>query len=201
MKILAFTDTHGIAGNMNTILKKDKEKKPELAICCGDFTTFENNMNKILKTLSKLNCNLYLIHGNHENVENVSKSLKKFKNIKLFHKKVIRYKKYILIGWGGGGFSFRDKEFETWIKKINKDIKKYRKQGKKLIFAAHAPFYNTELDKLDKSHYGNKSLSKFIKKNKIDIAFCGHFHENFYMKDKLKKTLIFNPGPKGTIIQ
>jgi len=32
------------------------------------------------------------------------------------------------------------------------------------------------------------------------LVLCGHFHENFRKQDKIKNTLIINPGPDGTII-
>ena len=199
MKILAFTDTHGFTGNMKTILKKDKQKKPELAICCGDFTTFENNMSNVLKTLSKLSCKLFLIHGNHETDKVLKKLCKKYKNMIFIHKKFYKQNNHIFFGYGGSGFALIEPDFYKTGEKFQKIIKKNK--SKKIIFITHAPPYKTKLDLVVGSHCGNKTLKHFIVRNKVDLYICGHLHENFGKKDIIKKTKIINPGPYGKIIK
>ena len=101
------------------------------------------------------------------------------------------------MGYGCGGFSLVDREFDKTAVKFRKIIK--MNEDKKIILVTHAPPYKTRLDKLG-IHCGNKSIRKFIDKNKIDLVICGHLHENFGKEDKINKTRLINPGPFGKIL-
>ena len=199
MKILAFADVHGFDKAFKSLKNKVKRSKPDMIICAGDFTLFEHDMEKILKKINAFNKPVFLIQGNHESSSRVQSLCRKFKNISFTHKKIKPFKNFLVFGWGGGGFSFTDKEFEKFVKKNKPKFKK-----KEVVFVTHAPPYNTKLDYLDysKSHVGNKSFTDFIKKNKnIILAISGHLHENEGKKDNINKTILANPGIYGRIFQ
>jgi len=108
------------------------------------------------------------------------------------HKKIKTIDNFNFIGYGGGGFSQRDKELEEFSKKIKKE---------NVIFITHAPPYKTKLDKLPMGNVGSVSIRKFIEKIKPILFICGHLHENENKRQKLKQTLMINPGYKGEIIE
>ncbi len=192
MKFLAFTDMHASRKAYEEIKRKIRKEKPDFVVCAGDFTFFHFHVDKILKALSQLHERVYLIHGNHEDGEEVKRISRKYKNLHFIHEKTEFWNGITFIGWGGGGFARRDGEFEKWSGKLSlKGIK---------IFVGHAPFFNTKLDNLG-GHFGNVSFSSFIKKAKIDIGICGHFHENFGKEDMMGKCRVYNPGPRGKIIE
>jgi len=68
MKFLAFVDTHDEKKAFDILKRKIKGKKPDFLICAGDFTIFEHDLKKWMRKLDSLNKKLFLIHGNHENV-------------------------------------------------------------------------------------------------------------------------------------
>ena len=72
---------------------------------------------------------------------------------------------------------------------------------KKIILLIHGPPYGTKLDKLAGQYSGNKDITDFVKKNKVDYVICGHLHENFGKKDKIGQAIVLNPGPYGKIIK
>lgn len=73
--------------------------------------------------------------------------------------------------------------------------------GLRRLFWLHMPPpYRTKLDNLYGESVGNISFRKFLVKGKVDLMLCGHLHENFNKKDKLKNTIIVNPGPSAKII-
>ena len=196
MKLLAFVDLHGEKKLYTKLLKKAKKEKPNFSICAGDFTTFEHNIKDNMRKLSKLG-KLFLLHGNHEEAIVVGNLSKLYKDIEFIHRKIVVHKGIMLIGWGGGGFTIRDIEFEAWIRENKKQIKQHK--GIKIL-VTHAPFYGTAVDNLNDEHHGCKSFSNFIKKYKINFGFCGHFHENGGVKGKLRQCSVFNPGPEGVVI-
>jgi len=195
MKLLCFVDLHGSLSALKAIEKKSKHA--DLIICAGDLTIFEQNLDYYLSKLNKLNKTVFIVHGNHESPEVMKKSCSLFNNIKFIHGKHFRIDNDIFFGFGGGGFSMVEPN-------LLKDIKKFKniaKEEDKIILITHAPPYNTKLDYLMKEHHGNKTIRQFIEKIKPILVVCGHFHENAGKEDKIKNSLLINPGPKGRIIE
>ncbi len=191
MKILAFTDTHS-----NREVKKKLEAKVEKAdilVCCGDFTVFGDKAQKELRWMNKFGKTVVLVHGNHENNVDFKKALEGLDNIKYIHKSVYDAGQVVFIGYGGDGFSLEDKEFEKFGKSL------VLPDDRKLVFITHQPPHKTKLDWIW-DHHGNKSYRKFVEKAQPDLHICGHLHENEGREDKIKKTVVLNPGPEGKFI-
>lgn len=198
MKLLAFTDTHGSMKALKRIEHKVKAQNPDLLVCAGDISIFEQGIVSIFRRLNKLNKKILIIHGNHEDASTFRKLSRLFKNVIFIHKNHYIKDNTLFLGYGGGGFAMTDKEFEKTSMKFKKIIK--NNKHKKIILITHAPPYKTKLDKIGRNHAGNKSIRHFIENSKIDVLVCGHFHENFGKEDKIRKTKVLNPGPFGKII-
>jgi len=192
MKILAFSDLHGSDKAIKGIEKK--AKKADILVCAGDFTYFEEKMHKVLRKLNSFGKKVLLIHGNHEYSGNVRKLCKDLENMVYIHKKPYRIEEYVFVGYGGQGFALTSKDFEKFAAKLK------LKKGEKIILVTHQPPHKTKLD-LILWHHGNKSYRKFIVRKKPVLAVCGHLHETQGLKDKIGKSLLINPGPKGTIVE
>jgi|TARA_B100001971_G_C18131250_1_gene504925 Icc-related predicted phosphoesterase len=199
MKLLAFVDVHSSLNAIKKIAEKAKKSKPDLLICAGDISVFEQGLDYLLHKLNKINIPLLIIPGNHESEEELEKSTSLFKNINHIHNKHFEKGNYIFFGYGGGGFSLIDPEFRKLGKKFEEKIKKSK--SKKVILITHAPPYNTKTDKIMKKSCGNKTIRQFIDKVKPDLVITGHLHENAGKEDKVGKTKIINPGPYGKIVE
>jgi uncharacterized protein len=199
MKILAFTDLHLSSYAFKKIKLKVKRQKPDLLVCAGDVTIFEQGLDFILNKLNKLKKKILIIHGNHETDKVLKKLCSKYDNLVFIHKKNYRQNNCIFLGYGGGGFALVDPDFYKTGEKFSKIIDKNK--HKKIILITHAPPYKTKLDLIVGNHCGNKTLRNFVKRNKVDMYICGHLHENFGKKDFIKKTLVVNPGPYGKVIK
>ncbi len=193
MKLLIFTDNHGSLTSINKVIKKSKNI--DLVIQAGDISVFEQNLDYLLKKISKIKQKILILHGNHESESMLRKECTFYDNIIFFHKKIKKINDILFIGYGGGGFSLRDKNFERFTRKNSKIIKK----NKKIVLIIHQPPYGY-LDLVMKEHTGNKSFTDFIKKYQPLLVVCGHLHENENQQKKLGKTLIINPGINGRII-
>lgn len=211
MKILAFVDIHG---SMKALKKvEEKAKDADLLVCAGDMSMFEQGLDILLGRLNKTGKKVLMIHGNHETPEVLKKVCEKFNNIIFIHKRTYKKSNVMFIGFGGGGFSLVDEEFEKFGDRIIKNIKKIKKDKKskknkkekdkkdiKIVLVTHAPPYGTKLDFLDE-YGGNKSIRSFVEKTKPKLVICGHFHEHRGEFDYIGKTEIINPGPYGRIIK
>ena len=199
MKILAFSDTHGSLRAFRRLEQKIKNEKPDILACAGDISIFEHGIIGILRKFNKLNKKIIMVHGNHEDDATFSKCSRMFRNLIFIHKKHHVENDVLFLGFGGGGFSMRDRKFEKLAETNFKNIIAKNK-GKKIVFVTHAPPYKTKLDKIGINHAGNKSFRNFLEKNNIALMICGHLHENFGKEDKIGKTKVINPGPFGKIV-
>ncbi|MDI6737952.1 MAG: metallophosphoesterase [Nanoarchaeota archaeon] len=195
MKILAFVDTHGIKKAFEELLKKAKDA--DLLVCAGDFTNWGSDTEKWIQFLEKAGKPLILTYGNHESEREVAEVCKKHKFCIYLHRAAYEYGDYIFFGFGGGGFSERNPEFERIGERVKKDIK-----GKKLILITHGPPYGTTLDYLPSTeHRGCRSIRKFIEEAKPMLCVCGHIHETAGNTDMIEKTFVINPGPFGAMLK
>jgi uncharacterized protein len=195
MKILAFSDMHGDMAAFSELKKKAKDA--DIIICAGDISTFERNLKTILSKLSELKKPVLMINGNHEDAGILKKLCSNFKNILFIHRALYTIDNFQFVGYGGGGFSRSDIEFEKYTKQVLKDFDRKKKK----ILITHAPPYGTTLDLISKEHSGNKSIRNFIKEHNIDVAISCHLHECSYHTDTLNKSYLINPGPRGTLIE
>ncbi len=206
MKVLIFSDIHGSEKALT--LLEQKAKQAGLILCLGDFTIFGQHQERLLKKINNFDKLCLLIHGNHESAQELSEQCKKYKNILFVHKKILRIGNLIILGYGGGGFSLRDKAFETvYGQRFVIGIKKYKetitKEGKKpkTIMLLHGPPFNSKVDMVGDQPSGNKSFREFYIKNNITYVFAGHIHEATGAVAHIKNTTLMNPGPKGIIIE
>ena len=195
MKILVFVDVHGSVNTLKKIIKKSA--KADLLICAGDLSNWGQKLDYLLSLLSKTKKLLLIIPGNHETSKEIKKSCSLFDFAQDLHKASYSLNNYTFFGYGSGGFTLSDPKFERIAKKFKKTIKK----DSKIILITHAPPYKTSLDKLPIGHRGCKSIRKFIEDVQPKLVICGHLHENAGNEDKIKKTLIINPGKDGKIIE
>lgn len=197
MKILAFADVHGSATALNNIEKLAKKHDPDILICSGDLSIFEEHLDILLKKIASIQKPAYIIHGNHETEETMKILCARHKNTIFAHEKIITVQDYTIIGYGGGGFSQTEPDFEKFTKTNHTKI-----TCKKIILITHAPPHKTKLDSLYGDHVGCRTFTKFIKQNNnTTLAISGHIHETAGKKDKINKTTIINPGPNGQIIE
>jgi hypothetical protein len=200
MKVLFFIDTHGNESMLRKILAKSKEA--DLIVCLGDFTTFESDMEAILKQLNAIGKPVLLLHGNHETLEGIMHASKNLQNIHFIHRNYYITSDLIFLGYGGGGFSTRDDEFTRLAEYFVKD-KELLLKTRKFILLTHAPPYGTRIDDMGKAfgHVGNQSITEFIVKHQPLLAISGHIHETAGQEDKINKTRLINPGWDGVIIE
>ena len=155
---------------------------------------------------------------NFDQKETLVKRMKKYKNIKRFDYKILKFGDYVFIGMRGHsapGF-VKSRAFKKHRKILDKLFKKFRKENKqgKVIFVSHNIAYGTKLDRLSMKamkfitkslkkknkkikekdrHYGSKMARRIINTYQPVLHLGGHIHEA-WGKDKVGKTVLINPG-------
>lgn len=200
MDILTYVDLHGSLKGMDELQAKVKAHQPDLVVCAGDISVFETDIESIMMRLDNFGVRHLMIHGNHESEERMKMLCKKYHHTVFLHKKKHVVDNVLFLGYGGGGFSREDEEFEEWGKEMESTIRKAKLQAMKVVLLVHGPPHNTRVDYIYGNHVGNKSFSSFIKKNMVDVVICGHLHENAGKQGTIGNCLVLNPGPTGKLI-
>ena len=200
MKFLTFTDVHAEKKVIKTLAKRAMQDDVEFSICAGDFSNFGSGFHVLLEAFEKIKKPLYVVPGNHEEHSDFDGELEKYEFCQSLHGKAIEIGGYVLMGFGGGGFSFEDAPFRKvsrgWYGKF---------KDKKTILVTHQAPFGTTLDVLDlgggERHVGNKDYLKFVKRMKPKLAISGHLHETFGEVDTVGKTKLINPGDEGMVVE
>ena len=203
LRILAFSDLHGNEKALSALAKKARKANVDVIICAGDFTVFEHNILRIMRKLDAIGKPVLLVNGNHEDAILVAEICKTLKNVRQLHRKIYcddRFPDYAFISHGGEGFDHVSEDFERFAATATNKIKQLQRLKKKIIFITHQPPHGTRLDFIWK-HHGNKSYTRFVRKVQPLLHVCGHLHETQGKKDRIGKTALINPGPKGQIVE
>lgn len=196
MRILAFTDTHEREGIFPRLRRIVASERIDVAACVGDFTIFGRSTDAMLEEMDRLGCPVVLIHGNHEEEEEVVHALEKHENIHWAHHRPVSVGGVTFIGHGGNGFSEREAELEALADEFADAW------TPSTVLLCHAPPLNTRLDELAPQwHVGSASLRSLIAKKRPMLVLCGHIHECFHERDALFGAAIINPGPDGEIVE
>lgn len=196
MQILAFTDMHGDKKAFQLLLKRSE--KADLLVCAGDISDWGEDIEAGVKFFEKAGKPMLIIPGNHEGDNALRRICKKYDFCYYIHKASYEIGNFVFFGFGDGGFSERDPEFEKIAEKFKGTVGK----DKKVILVTHGPPYGTKLDIIPGlGHRGSKSITDFIKQFKPMLNICGHLHENNGKHDMIGKTVICNPGPLGKLIK
>jgi len=190
MRAILFSDIHGSIKSINRIIRESRTA--DVMLSCGDITNFEAGLEGILRRLDSAGIPVFIVPGNHESPQKVERICSLLKNVKSVHKRALSYKNLLIIGYGSGGFSSREKEFKKAAEEFSRIIRK--NPEKKVVMLTHAPPHGTRLDLLDGRHVGSRDISDFIRKNKVDLLVCGHLHENSGIIEERGRTTILNPG-------
>lgn len=196
MKFLTFVDIHEDHKVIKELLSRAKQPDIDFVIGAGDFSTFGRGMKEFLMQFSGLGKKVYLIPGNHEEMEGMMDVVDGFSNCINLHHRAIKIDDYLFLGYGGGGFAMEDAAF----RKIAREwYGKYKEE--KIVLVTHGPPFGTTVDLLDNHHVGNKDYRQFIERIKPKLVVCGHLHETAGAVDIIGKTKVVNPGWNGMIIE
>ncbi len=196
MRIFACTDIHERMELIKRFERIIKQEEIDVFICAGDFTIFDRSTKRVLEAFNNLKVPVVFIHGNHEDELGVRKLLKQFPNLHFVHATPFEFKGFTFLGFGGGGFNRIEPEYDQIAKKHKNAF------HEKTILLFHPPPYNTSLDAREEDwHVGVQTINDIIRAKQPLLAFCGHIHECFHLRDEIGSTIIINPGPDGEVIE
>ncbi len=189
MKILAFSDFHGLYGFKNyfrDVKIKLSETNPDILIFCGDF---RNSLSfPLLRSrLRRLKFpRIYLIWGNSDSCP-PEFDLGIGTNVHLYFELIEKDLGIIGIGGDELDVEWNIAKLEALLSNINM----------KFILVSHVPPFGICDFAVDQRHVGSKPLRDFVDKYKPILHLFGHIHEESQKKIITKTTTFWNVGPKS----
>src|SRR3989344_6875244 len=192
MKILAFTDVHASEKAMEHL--REKSRDADILVCCGDLTTFGRELSFYLEQLDSFGKEVLIVHGNHEDSDEVEALCANLPNLTFIHERVIKRNGITFIGFGGGGFSEHEIDFGIFASEHEDELQF------PIIFVTHAPPRDCRLDCLPIGNVGVYEYREFIDTFHPVFSVFGHLHEFAGEEDRIGETAIINPGPTGRFL-
>ena len=198
MKFLLFSDVHGDIPQCDALVKKSRHV--DMVLGAGDFGLFRKGVAKTIASLSRISKPTLLVHGNHENHDELANACATWKSARILHGTSIEIDGITFFGMGG---ATPVTPFVPWSVDVSE-----KEAGKMLamcpeksILISHSPPFQC-LDAINpKQHLGSKSIRKFIEEKKPLFVVCGHIHEEQNKKSSINGIPIINAGPAGMIYE
>ncbi|HIP74091.1 MAG TPA: YfcE family phosphodiesterase [Euryarchaeota archaeon] len=190
MRFLAFSDIHNDWQALRTLTKIEADAY----ICAGDLTVSGKDIDTAIEILQPVKDRLYIVPGNNELPEQLQKH---FPNT--VHGRVVEFEGLKIGGIGGSPKTPWDTPFE-WDE--NCAYRLLAELGKVDVFISHAPPKGTKLARTSGGvDAGSEAVRWYIESYQPEFAVVGHVHERAGITINIGKTAVFNPGPKGRMVE
>ncbi|MHA1268447.1 MAG: metallophosphoesterase family protein [Candidatus Helarchaeota archaeon] len=195
MKILVFSDFHGLFGFKNHFIEvkqKIKSYNPDIVIFCGDFRN-KAEIKTLERRIKNLKLPVYYVLGNDDELS-AEFNLKYGINLNL---KLEQLSKDLFItGIGGDEYDVK------WnIKDLDSLLAKNKSKIRNLVIISHVPPYSICDRSNDGRNCGVKELFELILKVRPNIVLFGHIHENWLEFTCIDRIIFQNVGPNGILIE
>ncbi|MGQ9596024.1 MAG: metallophosphoesterase family protein [Thermoproteota archaeon] len=198
LRLFACSDMHLGLESVERALRDSKGA--DLAVCLGDITVHGRGLENALKTVRRLNENVMIIPGNNETPKALEEKATPM-GFTCLHAKTVSFKGFTFAGVGGSPHTIFKTPFEMSEDEFRAILSGFRGLGN-LILLSHAPPFKTTLDLTSsRDHIGSIELRKFIEEESPLICLCGHVHERAGLSERMGRTLLINPGPKGMVLE
>jgi Icc-related predicted phosphoesterase len=141
---------------------------------------------------------VYVLPGNHESASDIVAFCDRF-GFHNFHEKSIELDGNSIAGLGYSNITPFQTPGEYSEQEIEDRLAKFDSPH---VLICHCPPKNTKLDRAGPGqHYGSDAVRKFIEAKQPAYFFCGHIHEAAGASERLGRTLGFNVGKAGYMLQ
>jgi Icc-related predicted phosphoesterase len=196
MRLLVFSDIHGKKSALERLMDIDAD----YYFAAGDLATWGRGLERLAPVLQKRAERMYVIPGNHESEADIARLCEQcgFHN---FHGQTIQIEGYTVAGLGYSNPTPFDTPGEYSEQELAARLEKFSGLDP-LILICHAPPKDTKLDRAGEGqHFGSTAVRDFIDRHQPDYFYCGHIHEAAGCEDTIGRTLGWNVGIQGKVLE
>ena len=196
MRLLVFSDIHGKKSALERLMDIDAD----YYFAAGDLATWGRGLEQLAPVLQKRAERMYVIPGNHESEADIARLCEQcgFHN---FHGQTIQIEGYTVAGLGYSNPTPFDTPGEYSEQELAARLEKFSGLDP-LILICHAPPKDTKLDRAGEGqHFGSTAVRDFIDRHQPAYFYCGHIHEAAGREDTIGRTLGWNVGIQGKVLE
>jgi Icc-related predicted phosphoesterase len=195
MRLLVFSDIHG----NKSALERLMDTEADYYFAAGDLANFGRGLEKLAPVLQNRAERMYVIPGNHESEADIARMCEEF-GFHNFHGQTIQIEGYTVAGLGYSNPTPFDTPGEYSEQELAARLEKFDGLNP-LILICHAPPKDTKLDRAGEGqHFGSTAVRDFIVRNQPAYFYCGHIHEAAGQQDIIGRTIGWNVGPRGQVL-
>lgn len=195
MRLLVFSDIHG----NKSALERLMDTEADYYFAAGDLANFGRGLEKLAPVLQNRAERMYVIPGNHESEADIARMCEEF-GFHNFHGQTIQIEGYTVAALGYSNPTPFDTPGEYSEQELAARLEKFDGLNP-LILICHAPPKDTKLDRAGEGqHFGSTAVRDFIVRNQPAYFYCGHIHEAAGQQDIIGRTIGWNVGPRGQVL-
>ena len=198
MRLLAFSDLHRDRAAARLIL--DASHGVDVVVGAGDFATMGKGASDTLDILQACAVPVVLVHGNHDDPDEISAICAASKTLHYLHGTSMRIAGHQFFGLGG---EIPSRSAQSWNASDTEAAATTRlkncPQGAVLI--THSPpFGAADLQKTG-AHEGSVAIRDAALRHSAVLLLCGHIHHSWGTTARVGATAVYNLGPGLTRLQ
>jgi len=196
MKILVFSDIHSDLAALEQVVAVDAD----LYFAAGDLVNWSRGLDRVGEILKRRAGRMYVLPGNHESEQDIRQMCERY-GLNYFHGESIEVGGYRIAGLGYSNPTPFNTPGEYSEAELARRLSAFA-GAERLVLVCHCPPKGTALDRARPGvHLGSQSIREFIEREQPELFFCGHIHEAHGATDRIGRTLAFNAGKRGCLIE
>jgi Icc-related predicted phosphoesterase len=195
MKLLVFSDIHGDKRALELLM----ETEADYYFAAGDLANWGKGLDVLAPVLQKRAERMYVLPGNHESEADIARLCEQY-GFHKFHGQTIQIADYTVAGLGYSNPTPFNTPGEYSEQELAARLEKFAGLDP-LVLICHAPPKGTKLDRAGEGqHYGSTAVRQFVDRHQPVYFYCGHIHEAAGQRDIIGRTLGWNAGKRGQIL-
>lgn len=196
MKLLIFSDIHGDKAALERLMRQEAD----YYFVGGDLANWGRGLEKLGPVMRDKADRVYVIPGNHESEHDIARFCEQF-GFHNFHGKTLRLGNYSVAGLGYSNPTPFNTPGEYSEQELAERLAAFA-ELKPLVLICHAPPKSTQLDRAGEGqHFGSQAVRDFIDRHQPEHFYCGHIHEAAGASERIGRTLGFNVGKQGQVLE
>jgi Icc-related predicted phosphoesterase len=196
LKLLIFSDIHGD----KAALEKLMAIEADYYFAAGDLANFGRGLEAMGPVMQKRADRMYVLPGNHESEADITRFCREF-GFHDFHGRTIEIEGYHVAGLGYSNPTPFNTPGEYSEQELRDRLSKFSGLNP-LVLICHTPPKGTPLDRAGEGQYfGSDAIREFIEREQPKYFYCGHIHEAAGQHASLGRTLGWNVGKRGQLLQ
>jgi uncharacterized protein len=195
MRLLIFSDIHGDKGALEKLMAIEAD----YYFAAGDLANFGRGLEQLGPILQKRAAQMYVMPGNHESETDIVRFCDQY-GFRNLHGQSMQIGDFQIAGLGYSNPTPFNTPGEYTEQELAARLAKFD-QLEPLILICHAPPKLTKLDRAGEGqHFGSQAVRDFIDRRQPLRFYCGHIHEAAGQQDTIGRTLGWNVGKRGQLL-